>query len=257
MPALTHRVSPWFLLLVGITALGGVLASAAVPARSEALAIAGVFVLVLAGWTVSLCLHEYAHAITAYRGGDTSVAAKGYLTLDVRRYTDPGLSLVLPLIILLIGGLPLPGGAVWINQWALRTRARRSAVSFAGPCANLVLGVALIIGVAMLAPVLPVPPAAGLSALALFQIVAFVLNMLPVPGLDGWGVLEPYLSEPARRFGEKVRPWAPLVLLALLLFVPGVSTLFFAATQILYSAVGGDAQLAAQGFRALFFWRYL
>jgi Zn-dependent protease len=256
MPALTRRVSPWFLLLVAVTVLGGVLAAAAVPARSEALAITGVFVIVLAGWAVSLCLHEYGHAITAYRGGDTSVALKGYLTLDVRRYTDPGLSLVLPLIILLIGGLPLPGGAVWINQWALRSRGWRTAVSLAGPAANLVVGVVLIITVALF-PALPAPVGAGLSALALFQVVAFVLNMLPVPGLDGWGAIEPYLSVPAQRFGERVRPWAPLALLAVLLFVPGISTFFFAGTQILYSLVGGDAQLAGEGFRALFFWRYL
>lgn len=256
MPSLTRRISPWFLLLVGITVVGGVLAAAAVPAQSEALAIFGVFVIVLGGWVVSLCLHEFGHAITAYRGGDTSVALKGYLTLDIRRYTDPGLSLVLPLIILLIGGLPLPGGAVWINQWALRSRAWRSGVSLAGPAANLVVGIVLIITVALF-PAMPRPVAAGLSALALFQIVAVVLNMLPVPGLDGWGVLEPYLSMPAQRFGEKVRPWAPLALLAVLLFVPGISTLFFAGTQILYSLVGGDAQLAGQGFSALFFWRNL
>ncbi|MEJ8281500.1 site-2 protease family protein [Pseudonocardia spirodelae] len=256
MPALTRRISPWFLLIVGITLSGGVLAVAAVPARSSALATAGVFVLVLGGWVVSLCLHEYAHAITAYRGGDTSVAAKGYLTLDVRRYTDPGLSLVLPLVILLVGGLPLPGGAVWINQWALRSRARRSAVSLAGPFANLALGVVLIITVAAL-PAMPLPLAAGLSALAFFQIIAFVLNMLPVPGLDGWGALEPYLSVPAQRLGERVRPWAPLVLLGLLLFVPGVSAIFFAVTQLLFGAAGGDRELLSVGYSALFFWRSL
>lgn len=256
MPSPTRRISPWFLLLLGITVAGGVLAALAVPAGSEPLAIFGVFVIVLAGWAVSLCLHEFGHAITAYRGGDTSVALKGYLTLDVRRYTDPGLSLVLPLIILLIGGLPLPGGAVWINQAALRSRAWRTGVSVAGPAANLAVGIVLIITVALF-PALPTPVAAGLSALALFQIVAFVLNMLPVPGLDGWGAIEPYLSMPAQRLGDRVRPWAPLALLAVLLFVPGISTLFFAGTQILYSLVGGDARLAGQGFSALFFWRNL
>ncbi|WP_145981230.1 site-2 protease family protein [Pseudonocardia sp. HH130629-09] len=256
MPSLTRRISPWFLLILGVTLLGGVLAAAAVPAQSQALGTLGIFVMVLGGWVVSLCLHEYGHAITAYRGGDTSVAAKGYLTLDVRRYTDPGLSLVLPLIILLIGGLPLPGGAVWINQWALRSRARRSAVSLAGPAANLVLGIVLIITVAAF-PEMPLPVAAGLSALAYFQIIAFVLNMLPVPGLDGWGVLEPYLSVPALRLGERVRPWAPFVLLALLLFVPGVGALFFAVTQLLFGAAGGNQPLFQLGYSELFFWRSL
>ena len=61
---------------------------------------------------MSLCLHEFGHALVAYRGGDRSVRGKGYLTLDIRRYTDVGLSFVLPVLFLLLGGIPLPGGAV-------------------------------------------------------------------------------------------------------------------------------------------------
>jgi Zn-dependent protease len=56
---------------------------------------------------------------------------------------------------------------------------------------------------------------AGLSYLASLQILAFVINILPVPGLDGFGAIEPYLSPKAREFGAKARPWAPLVLFAL------------------------------------------
>ena len=37
-----------------------------------------VFLFVVSGWVVSLCLHEYFHALTAYRGGDRSVAERGY-----------------------------------------------------------------------------------------------------------------------------------------------------------------------------------
>ena len=55
-----------------------------------------VFVLVVSGWVVGLCLHEFGHALTAYRGGDTTVADTGYLTLDPLKYTDPLLSLILP-----------------------------------------------------------------------------------------------------------------------------------------------------------------
>jgi Zn-dependent protease len=254
VPALASRISPWFLLLVAVTAVGGVLAALA-GSPSEPLAIGGIFVMALAGWAVSLCLHEFGHAIVAYRGGDTSVAMKGYLTLDIRRYTDVGYSFVLPLVILLIGGLPLPGGAVWINQWALRSRARRSAVSAAGPVANLVFGIVLTAVVAYV----PMPDAlaAGLSVLALLQVVAFVLNLLPVPGLDGWGVLEPYLPRSAQQLGARVRPWAPFVLLALLLFVPGVSSVFFVGMYAVYGLIGGDQAAADYGFQALQFWRYV
>jgi Zn-dependent protease len=61
--------------------------------------------LVLGGSAASLCLHEFGHALLAYRGGDRSVRAKGYLTLDIRRYTDPVFSLLLPLLLLAAGGV--------------------------------------------------------------------------------------------------------------------------------------------------------
>src|SRR5690349_9014370 len=164
----------------------------------------GVVLLVLGGWCVSLCLHEFGHAYVAHRGGDHSIENRGYLTLDIRRYANVGFSFVLPVVFLLLGGIPLPGGAVWINQWALRSRRVRSLVSFAGPAVNLVVGILLSVAVIYL----PMNEglAVGLSCLALIQILAFVLNILPVPGLDGYGVLEPYLSPEAQRLGHRVRP---------------------------------------------------
>src|SRR5215469_9621500 len=78
-----------------------------------------VFPFVLAGWLVSLCLHEYGHAIMAYRYGDFSVAGRGYLTLNPLRYTDPQFSIIFPLLILALGGIGLPGGAVYLNMRGL------------------------------------------------------------------------------------------------------------------------------------------
>ena len=50
---------------------------------------------------------------------------------------------------------------------------------------------------------MPVGLAVGLSCLALIQVLAFVLNILPVPGLDGFGALEPYLPPPARQLAAR------------------------------------------------------
>jgi len=97
--------SPLFLLLLAITVAGGALAGM----QEGPVRTGGIVLLVLGGWAVSLCLHEFGHALLAYRGGDRSVRAKGYLTLDIRRYTDPVFSLVLPLLLLAVGGIPLPG----------------------------------------------------------------------------------------------------------------------------------------------------
>ncbi|GAA4443070.1 site-2 protease family protein [Actinokineospora soli] len=238
-----------FLALLAVT-VGGALLTLV---DGDAAVKAGVFILVLGGWAVSLCLHEFGHALVAFRGGDREVHFKGYLTLDPRRYTDPVLSLVLPLLLLAIGGVPLPGGAVWINHHALRSRAVESRVSLAGPFANLVLGTALALVVALV-PMHP-PLAAGLSFLALLQLAAFVLNMLPIPGLDGWGALEPYLSHDARRIGAKARPWAPFVLFAVLIGIPGAAAVFWDVVLAAYEAVGGEAYYAAVGQSLFFFWR--
>ncbi len=213
----------------------------------------GIVLLVLGGWAVSLTLHEFGHAFVAYRGGDHSVADKGYLTMDIRHYTDPVLSLVLPLLLLAIGGIPLPGGAVWINRWALRSRGVSSAVSMAGPLSNLVLGVILVV-VAAAVP-MPVGLQIGLAYLALVQVLAFVLNILPVPGLDGYGAIEPYLSPQAREFGAKARPWAPLVLFALIIGLPGVAAIFFDLSFFVFGLIGGDAGAAQAGYTAFLFWR--
>jgi Zn-dependent protease len=126
-------------------------------------------------------------------------------------------------------------------------------VSFAGPAMNLVIGVLLSIAVIFV----PMSEglAVGLSCLALIQILAFVLNILPIPGLDGYGVIEPWLSPAAQQLGARVRPWAPLVLFVLVLGVPGVSRALFVVGQFLFSAVGGDAQYAELGYRLLLFWR--
>ncbi|HKR48200.1 MAG TPA: site-2 protease family protein [Pseudonocardiaceae bacterium] len=238
-----------FVLLVTATGAGAALAALTTGVARTG----GIVLLVLGGWAVSLCLHEFGHALTAYRGGDRSVRAKGYLTLDIRRYTDPVMSLLLPLLLLALGGIPLPGGAVWINHSALRSRAVASAVSLAGPLTNLVLGAGLIVVVGIGG--LPAGLAAGLSYLALVQVLAFVLNILPVPGLDGFGALEPYLPAQIRRLAASVGLFATVALFILIITVPAVADALFGAGFAVFAAFGGDPLAASIGFREFLFWR--
>ena len=249
MLAVIRGISPFFLLLLGATTVGAVLAAVG----TGPVLVAGIVLVVLGGWAVSLCLHEFAHALVAHRSGDLSVRARGYLTLDIRRYTHVALTLVLPVLFLLLGGIPLPGGAVLINHGAIRSRAARSLVSFAGPAVNFILGLVLVLVVAGVP--MPIGLAAALSCLALIQVLAFVLNILPVPGLDGFGVLEPYLSPGARLLAAKVAPWAPLVLLVVLLGLPGASAVLFGIGDVLFGLIGGDGRLANAGYAELLFWR--
>lgn len=248
------RPSPVFLGILALTVFGGVLASLGdtLGELTGATVTAGIVFFVLGGWAVSLCLHEFGHAIVAFKGGDREVYFKGYLTLDPRRYTDPVLSLVLPLVLLAIGGIPLPGGAVWINHYALRSKRVESMVSLAGPLSNLALAILLSLSVEIFNPAPGL--AAGLSFLALLQIFAFVLNILPIPGLDGWGAIEPYLSPEAQRFGAKVRPWAPLALFAALIVIRPIGDAFLELSYNVYDLVGGSSGAASVGRYIFFFW---
>lgn len=244
--------SPLFLGIVAVSVVGGVLL-AGVAGSSEHTLQAGAVLLILGGWTITLCLHEFGHAAVAYRGGDVSVRDKGYLRLDPRRYTDPVLSIALPVVLLAIGGIPLPGGAVWIERHRLRSRSIDAAVSAAGPLVNLLSAIVLtsvVAGVTM-----PAPLAEVLSYLALIQVVAFLLNILPVPGLDGFGIIDPFLSDDARELANKARPLAPLALFALLVSSPTASRWLFAASRALFEAFGGSTLLATIGQAGFQFWR--
>lgn len=246
------RPSPVFLALLAVTGLGGVLAWRAAD-DIRPLAYAGVFVMVVAGWLVSLCLHEFGHAVTAWRFGDRDVAMRGYLTLNPLRYTHPGLSLVLPMLFIALGGIGLPGGAVYL-QTSFMTPLRRTLVSLAGPAANLVLAVLLLgAGRVFYDPAHPVFWS-GVAFLGFLQVTAVVLNLLPVPGLDGYGALEPHLSPQTRRALAPFQQWGLLVLLVLLISSPALNAKFFGMVLWFVDLFGVPRLLVSWGLSLTQFW---
>lgn len=249
------RPSLVFLALLAVAIVGGVLL--ALTDGSSARAIGGMWLLILGGWLVSLCLHEFAHAFTAYRYGDHSSELRGYLTLDPLKYTHPGLSLVLPLLIILIGGIGFPGGAVYLNTAGM-TPAQRSRVSLAGPGTNLILGVILLLIVRFLPESQSTGNlAAGLTFLAFLQITAAILNLIPMPGFDGYGAIEPYLSPQTRQSANKIAPFGFLVIFGLIFFVPPIARAFFGLIYAIIGAFGVDANLMADAYRLFLFWEFL
>src|ERR1051325_5979175 len=97
------------------------------------------FWAVLIGWVLSVTLHEFAHGLVAYLGGDYTIRERGGLSLNPIHYVDPVMSLILPMVIFLIGGIPLPGGVTYVHDDLLRNRGWKTAVSAAGPAMNLLL----------------------------------------------------------------------------------------------------------------------
>ncbi|BBX66967.1 site-2 protease family protein [Mycolicibacterium psychrotolerans] len=245
------RPSPPFLALIAVTAAGGVLAWLSA-AQAAPMAYAGVFVFVIFGWLVSLCLHEFGHAYSAWRFGDRDVAARGYLTLNPLKYSHPLLSLGLPILFIALGGIGLPGGAVYV-QTGWMTARQRTLVSLAGPAVNLVFAVVLLALTRLLYDPAHSVFWAGVAFLGFLQVTAFLLNMLPIPGLDGYGALEPHLSPQTQRAVAPAKQWGFLILL-LLLFAPGVNQWFFSAVYWLFELSGVPSYLSAVGGQLTRFW---
>ena len=245
------RPSPVFVALVALTGLGGVLAWLAAQSMRP-LAYVGVFLFVIAGWLVSLCLHEFGHAYTAWRFGDNDAAVRGYLTLNPLRYSSPMLSLGLPLLFIALGGIGLPGGAVYVRTDVMTPR-QRTQVSLAGPLANLVLAVLLLTATRLLFDPAHSVFWSGVAFLGFLQVTALVLNLLPVPGLDGYGALEPHLSPATQRRLEPVRQFG-FVILLLVLLTPALNRWFFAVVFWFFGLAGVPAGLAGLGGELTRFW---
>ncbi|MDH4148766.1 MAG: site-2 protease family protein, partial [Acidimicrobiia bacterium] len=185
------------------------------------------------------------------------VVAKGYLTLDPRRYTEPVLSIVMPLVFLMLGGIGLPGGAVWINRGAIRSPIMQSLMSLAGPAASV--GVGIVLGVPfILFPDTVLEHGAFASALAFLvalQFTSAALNLLPVPGLDGYGVIEPHLPADVRASLDRLRPVAFIMLFVLLWNVPQAWRVIWGPATRAMEAMQVPNGLAGLGLELFRFWR--
>jgi Zn-dependent protease len=245
------RISPVFLLLVGL-----MIGSALPLWDSSSGSGLWTFLFIVCGWVVSLCLHEFGHAFSAFKFGDYTVVEKGYLTLNPVKYTNLFLSIAMPLLFLMMGGIGFPGGAVYINTGLLKTAREKSIVSAAGPFAT-----------ALFAAILIFPFAFGLvdienhrtfwaavSLLALLQISALFLNLLPIPGLDGFGIIEPYLKSEIRKKIRNISGIAILVIFFLLFSDTPVSSFFWSSIALTVDALGIDFKLVLEGYNQFRFW---
>jgi Zn-dependent protease len=214
------------------------------------------FAFVMVGWILAVMAHEFSHAAVAYLAGDHTVVEKGYLSFDPRRYGDLGTSLVIPLLALALGGIGFPGGAVYLRNDLMRSPAWRAAASLAGPFATLLV-------LLLLAFVLTVwgnmgaegPLYPALTVLAFLQATALVLNLLPVPGLDGFNAIRPFLPKSWAPMLQKYEGLAMLAVLGLIFFVPGASAVLFSVAAQISLALGLQIDALQYGWAQFHFWR--
>ncbi len=192
----------------------------------------------------SLTVHEGAHALAAWWGGDDTAYRGGQVTINpVPHLTrEPFGTVVVPVLSFFMSGWMMGWASTPYDPvWGRRHPHRQALMSLAGPMGNfLVAGLALGVTRALLsAGVLTWPQSAGfarlvapppdaaaaawLVPLCLFLSVAINLNVLlglfnliPLPPLDGAGVMEGLLPGPAGRLFELLRSNPMLSILGLL-----------------------------------------
>lgn len=241
--------------LIGLGLLAAFLAFGAALALAPPGKTPLTFAFIMTGWILAVMAHEFAHAGVAWLAGDHTVREKGYLSFDPRRYGDLGTSLVIPLIALALGGIGFPGGAVYLRNDLMRGPGWRAAASLAGPGATLLVLLALAAALGLSSPAARGPLFDALAMLAFLQATALVLNLLPLPGLDGFNAIRPFLPRswgPAIRKAEGV---ALLLLLAAVFLVPGFSDLLFGVAVVLAAALGVPIEAMQAGWDAFHFWR--
>jgi Zn-dependent protease len=174
---------------------------------------------------LAITLHEAAHAFVAAQLGDRTAQQLGRMTINPLRHIDPIGTLLVPALILLaskaFGGVLLFGWAkpVPIIQSNLRSPRRdMGIVAAAGPGANI----AMALGWGLLLKLLLV---GGIDSEFFFRMAVAgvlvnlalaVLNLVPIPPLDGGRIVASLLPDSLANAYSRIEPWGVFLLLALL-----------------------------------------
>src|SRR5207244_10632818 len=140
------------------------------------------------GFVIGTTFHEFMHAYSALRLGDTTAQRQGRVTLNPAAHFDP---LGFGMGVLLALGFP---GLAWgrpvpVNPYALRFGRRgMSIVAVAGPISNLALATVLIL-IYNYATFLPSEAHDALSFMIYINLLLFSFNLIPIPPLDGFNIL--------------------------------------------------------------------
>ncbi len=174
------------------------------------------FLFLIPALLIAITFHEYAHARMAYAWGDPTAKNAGRLTLNPISHLDP-IGALMILVVRFGWAKPVP-----INPANFRDhRSGLFWVSLAGPAMNLIVALVSTILLLNFQGLGPIFHSLMLNII-LINIFLAVFNMIPVPPLDGSKILVSILPTPYQRHYYALEPYAPFLLIVLLLsgFLP-------------------------------------
>ena len=169
----------------------------------------------------AISVHESAHAWSADRCGDPTARLQGRISLNPLAHIDLFGTIIFPLLLAVMGA-PVFGWAkpVMVNPYNFRNRRRdHMLVSAAGPVSNILVALAVILLLMLFFQ--PLMAATSPTVTLLLRIATYLLlinvflavfNLIPVPPLDGSGILEGMLRGEALRWFERIKPYGFFIL---------------------------------------------
>ena len=212
---------------------------------------------------VAIPVHEMGHAAAAYVLGDRSVRYCGYFSLNPRRFLDPlG---VIAVFVALVGW----GRRVPVQPNRISSTGQHVVHELGGPAANLIVAIVLGLlwqllshmGLQSAYELSPRLLGAAIFVIVFLNLSIFAFQLLPIPGLDGWGVVEALFRSRNPRFFFQVQTrrreiWIGCILVIFLFqLFQGASLLSLVMTPFFMPAslisLGGCTGYAIPGFVGL------
>jgi Zn-dependent protease len=180
----------------------------------------------------AITVHEASHGWAALKKGDPTAFHMGRITLNPIRHIDPVGTILLPLILIIMGAPPFGWAKpVPVNPLNLKDpRKDNLIISIAGPVSNISVAAVAFILLKLLMNLDPslVYGRAGFSNLlspiiqilyltVVINIILAIFNMIPIPPLDGSGVIMGLISEEAAQKYEQIRPYGFFILIILIM----------------------------------------
>lgn len=204
---------------------------------------------VIVSLLIAFTVHEFSHAYVAYKFGDPTAKNEGRVTLNPISHLDP-----IGTLLILIAGFgwarPVP-----VNRFHFKNpKLAGVLVSFAGPFSNLIvaiLGFLIFYGLlaAGVGPDLPFFVEPFLNILINLNVLLFVFNLIPLPPLDGYRIVQDLVSADVRAKMTQYEQYGSLIFLILIITPLGDYTI----RPILDTGIKFVGGILSQFFSHLFF----